>query len=104
MAQNTATDDSTEPEYTDDQIRDVIAELDNLVENEYDLRTNVSSVISDQLHGFAVDDSPLITMFLTTERGTTEARIIQAVLDSDIPVVLSHTAPNHEQLTFRLTA
>lgn len=105
MAQTTATaDDGTEPEYSDDEIRGVLADLDDLVDSEYHLRVNVSSTISDQLHGFTVDDSPLITMFLSTDRGHTKARIIQTVLDSDVPVAIDDIAVNHEQLTFRVVA
>ena len=104
MEAHTDADDGSNSEYTDAEIEAVVEDLYDLCDDVTTLDRHVSQIYADQLDGIAGYDSAEVTLFTDTEHGTHTANIIQAVLDSDVGVVLESTAPGHEHVTFRVDA
>ena len=99
-----AADDSTEPERTDAEIEAIVDDVLNLCDDVFDLDFHVDSLHVAQLDEPWCDDSAEVRFMLDTDGGTAKAEIINAVVESGVPLRLDDVCPGHEQLAFEITA
>jgi len=101
-AEETQADDSTEPEYTDAELRDVVVQLADVIEDDWQLDLVTGGMYVQQLDNPKTDDCPAITVYMDGDvgSGATKATIIQKVLDSDVPVTLRNTSDGHGMVEF----
>jgi len=102
MTAQNATDNSTEPKHTDDEIRDVAAQLQEFVDDDNQLSLVCSNVYAQQVDNPMTDDYDGLTLFMRggVGSGSTKATIIQKVLDSGVPVKLRNTSDGHGHIEF----
>lgn len=99
-------DDSTEPEYTDAEVREAAQQLHEFIKDDWKLDLVCGGTHAQQIDNPRTDDCDAITLYMDGDvgSGATKATIIQKVLDSDLPLALRNTCEGHGMVEFAITA
>lgn len=87
-------------EITDSRLEQLSNQVLDYCDTVFELDRNVDSLHIAQLDEPWCDSSKEIRFFLRTKGGNSKAKIINAIVKSDLPLRLESTCPNHAQLTF----